>query len=105
VPRERTLDGLAHANAKRLVGPELFAETVSALILISGKMAKVMESTDHMEDGNPRALMKPLVLQMAGIVLGSLGCMAGSIEADVRKRLTEVEQKSIFWRADANPAQ
>jgi hypothetical protein len=97
---EQSLDALAQALAKQLPSQDLFGESVSALVLIGGKMAKAIESSDHMEDANPRAAMTALVPQMTGAILGVLGHLSGGLEADVRSRLRAVEGKSIFVGAD-----
>ena len=91
-----TLDALAHVLARSVIGRDLFAEAVSSLVLVGGNMAKTIESTDHMEDANPRAAMADLIPQMTAAILGLLGHMEGGIEADLRHRLREVEGKSIF---------
>lgn len=90
------LDALAHVLASSVEGRDLFSEATKALLLIGGPMAKAIESADHMEDANPRAAMTALVPQMTAAILGLLGHLQGGIEADVRRRLSEVEDKSIF---------
>jgi hypothetical protein len=90
------LDALAHALASNINGRDLFGEAISCFVLIGGHMAKAIESADHMEDANPRAAMAALVPQMTTAILGLLGHLEGGLEADVRHRLREVEDKSIF---------
>jgi hypothetical protein len=94
----KDLDSLAQVFGRESVGHDLFGGAVSQLVLIGGKMAKALESEDHMEDGNPRAAMMALVPQMTAAVLGLLGHLEGGLDAAVRKRLQSVEQKSIFSR-------
>lgn len=92
------LDGLAHALAKNIGSGDLFAEAMRSLVVVGGQMAKAVESADHLEDGNPRLVMRTLVPQLAEAVLGALGRLDGNLEADIRARLWSVEQKSIFVR-------
>ena len=90
------LDALAHVLAAKVKSRDLFSEATRSLLVIGGPMAKAIESADHMEDANPRAAMSALVPQMTAAILALLGHMQGGIEADVRRRLSEVEEKSIF---------
>ena len=92
------LDALAVSFGHRFKGQELFNTAISQFVLIGGKMAKAIESEDHMEDGNPRAAMTDLVPRMAAAVLGILGHLEKGIETAIRERLYLVEQKSIFSR-------
>jgi hypothetical protein len=92
------IDALAHALAKEVRAVDLYAETIRQLVVIGGKMAKAIESADHMEDGNPRAEMSALVPQLAAAVLGVLGHLRGGFESDIRSRLTAVEQRSVLLR-------
>jgi len=94
------VDALARVFAKGYGTQDLFSAAVSNLVLIGGKMAKAIESADHMEDGNPRVAMRDLVPQLAHAVLVLLGQLKGSIEADIRTRLESVEQRSIFTRTN-----
>lgn len=92
------LDSLAILLAKNIDAPDLFSEAVRQFVLIGGKMAKVVESSDHMESGDPRSQMEFLIPQLAKLIIGLLGKTPGRIEADIRKRLSAVEKKSIFRR-------
>jgi hypothetical protein len=94
----RDLDSLAQVFGRKLIGRDVFSEAISQFVLIGGKMAKALESEDHMEDGNPRAAMMMLVPRMTEAVLGLLGHLDGGLDTAVRKRLQSVEQKSIFSR-------
>ena len=90
------LDGLAQVLARKFSGRDLFSEAVSRFVVVGGKMAKALESEDHMEVGNPRAEMNALLPEMTEAVLGLLGRLGTGLDADVRQRLISVEQKSIF---------
>lgn len=91
------LDSLSKQFAREITGPDVFAEAVSLMVLTGGKMAKVVESADHMEDANPRTAMMALVPEMTAEVLGLLGRLRGGLEADVLRRLRAVEERSIFF--------
>lgn len=92
-----TLDALAHELAKDAgTAEDVFLMASRSLVVLGGRMAKAIESSDHMEEGNPRADMQLLVPALAKAVLSVLGRLSGDLEADVIERLREVEQKSIF---------
>jgi len=92
------LDGLARVLAKDIRASDLFSECVRQFVLIGGKMAKAVESADHLEKGDPRLAMEQLVPELAMFVLGALGQMRGGLEDGIRARLSEIEKKSIFGR-------
>lgn len=92
------LDSLARVLAQNIHAPDLFLEAVRQFVLIGGKMAKAVESSDHMEQGDPRSQMELLIPKLTEFVLGLLGKMRGGLESDIRNRLAGVEQKSIFRR-------
>lgn len=89
------IDALARHLSKSNRG-DLSGEALRSLLLIGGHMAKAIESADHMERGDPRAVMESLVPQLATAVLGILGSLDGNIENDIKLRLRYVEDKSIF---------
>lgn len=95
------LDALAHALARKICATDLYTEALRHLVITGGRMAKVIESADHMEDGNPRTAMKTLVPQLTEAVLGVLGHLRGGLEADIRARLSDVEQRLVLLRPDA----
>lgn len=95
-PDAQDLDGLAQVLGRKFRAPDLFSQAVSRFVVIGGKMAKALESEDHMEVGNPRAEMNALLPEMTETVLGLLGHLGKGLDADVRQRLISVEQKSIF---------
>jgi hypothetical protein len=98
-----TLDALAHELAKDAGSTEdMFSIAGRSLVVLGGRMAKAIESSDHMEEGNPRAEMQELVPALAKVVLSVLGRLSGDLEASVIERLRGVEEKSIF--ADCKPA-
>ena len=93
-----SLDQLARQLGNEIVSADLFATAVRELLLIGGKMAKAMESSDHLERGDPRVQMEELIPKLAAQVLGLLGKMGADVDQDVRARLSMVEAKSIFRR-------
>jgi len=102
VAESKDLDALAHALSKEVRTADLFSEAVRQLVIIGGQMAKAIESSDHMENGNPRADMSALVPALTRAVLGVLGHLRGGLEDDIRKRLTDVERRSVLLRPEAN---
>lgn len=91
-----TLDALAHVFASDFERAGLGSQAVKSLVVIGGRMAKAIESSDHMESGNPRAEMEELIPLMTRSVLGVLGHYRPGLDEDVRARLAAVEKKSIF---------
>lgn len=98
IAESNDLDALARELGKKLQSMDLFAESVRVLVILGGQMAKAIESADHMERGDPRAVMESLVVQLTVAVLAILGHLSGPLEKDVRTRLHGVELKSIFLR-------
>lgn len=92
------VDSLAHVLAKEIRAGDLYTEALRELVITGGKMAKVIESADHMEDGNPRAEMRALVPKLTAAILGLLGHLRGGVESDLRSRLVGVEQRSVLLR-------
>lgn len=92
------LDELAKslANISNINSKSLFDSVLRDLSIFGGAMAKAMESSDHMEEGNPRAEMSELVILLASSILAHLGKMGGSLEDDIKSRFFTVEKKSIF---------
>ncbi|HGW5536615.1 hypothetical protein IPC451_02060 [Pseudomonas aeruginosa] len=90
------LDGLAAAISEGLSVQDLYASSIRDFLIIGGKMAKALESADHMEDGNPRGEMRVLLPDLTISVLGHLGKLDGELEEEIRSRLLSVEQKSIL---------
>lgn len=98
VAESNDLDALGHELGKKVQSTDLFAESVRTLVILGGQMAKAIESADHMERGDPRAVMEGLIAQLTVAVLGILGHLNGNLASDVRARLHGVELKSIFLR-------
>ena len=96
-----TLDALANVFARDFERAALGFQAVKSFVVIGGQMAKAIESSDHMEAGNPRAGMEELVPLMTRAVLGVLGHLRPGLDEDVRARLAAVEKKSIFLLAPA----
>ena len=98
VPEESTLESLAHSLSSQSMRADVFASAAKDLVILGGRMAKVLESADHMEAGDPRSEMARLVPVLTASMLGHLGCLDIGIEETVRARLAGVEKKSIFNR-------
>jgi len=94
----KNLDSLAEDLGERLSSEDLFSEALKALILIGGKMAKSIESSDHMERGDPRTDIEALVPELTKSCLAILGKLGTGLEFEIRARLKGVEAKSIFLR-------
>ena len=73
-----------------------FDASVHELLVIGGKMAKVIESSDHMERGDPRQQMELLIPKLTTSILACLGALPIDVEKSVLSRLAAVETKSIF---------
>ncbi len=98
VAESNDLDALARELGNELQSTDLFAESVRILVILGGQMAKAIESADHMERGDPRAVMESLIVQLTVAILGILGHQGGKLDKDVQTRLQGVELKSIFLR-------
>lgn len=67
-----------------------------ALVTIAGRMAKSIESTDHLEKGNPRIELEFLIVELTKKMLGVAGMFDIDLENEIIKRWGAVEAKSIF---------
>lgn len=91
-----SLDDLSSkiSDAKEL--PDPFSRSLYSLAKIAGRMAKAIESTDHLERGNPRADLEVLIVDLAFEILTILGSLQVEIEELIKERWRVVEDKSIF---------
>jgi len=74
----------------------IFDEALFKLAVIAGKMAKSIESTDHLERGNPRAELEDYVVELSKEMLAMIGALKLPILTLIRQRWAAVEAKSIF---------
>jgi hypothetical protein len=76
---------------------DVYERALTALVVHSGKMAKAIESTDHLERGDPRSVLEAevenLTLDILTII-GSEGMKIGNLMSD---RWNKVEEKNIFF--------
>lgn len=91
--KTKSLDELCKILAKDVSNQDIFASSIRDFLLIGGRMAKVMESSDHMEDGNPRAEMRLLVPKLTTSVMASLGHLDGGVETHIRRRFSDIEEQ------------
>lgn len=92
------IDSLAIALSKKNIHPSPFLSALESMLIIGGKMAKTIESSDHMEHGNPRVEMEALIPELSVAILSTLGKMDGLIEKNIQTRFHNIEKKSIFYR-------
>lgn len=83
------------ANSARTTN--IFDESVTTLIKISGKMAKAVESTDHLERGDPRAVLEDLISELGLEILALIGREQIEIQKKIHERWEQVEAKNIFY--------
>ena len=91
-----SFNDLANALGQTYASKDLFTEALHVLLVTGGKMAKIMESSDHMEQGDPRLHMETLIPELSLKVLAILGALGGELEQVILDRLAAVERKSIF---------
>ena len=68
------------------------------LVTTAGRMAKSIESTDHLERGNPRAELEKLIVELSSAMLGISGLINFTLQDEIEKRWKIIETKSIFSR-------
>jgi hypothetical protein len=90
------LDGLSRCFCVKGLTVDPLDRALFGLVKIAGRMAKAIESTDHLERGNPREDLETLIVELSAEVLLLLGSLNTSIEEIVRARWSAVESKSIF---------
>lgn len=94
----RDLDELASAidSASHPAQINAYDSALFGFLIIAGRMAKSIESTDHLERGNPRAELEELVVELTRIVLREIGALKLPLTEMIYKRWSAVEEKSIF---------
>jgi hypothetical protein len=95
------LQSLAISLAKDAVQGSIFDRVLKDLVKISGRMAKAIEATDHLEDGNPRVVLETLIIELSIAMLVAIGLLEINISQAITERWRSVERKSIFLRAEA----
>jgi len=93
-----SLDNFANKLAELTQLDDPFEQALTKLVITSGKMAKSIESTDHLERGNPRAELEDLIVELSMDTLASIGSLKISIQTEIENRWRFVEKKSIFSR-------
>jgi hypothetical protein len=92
------LKDLAKSMANSSPSPhDIFEESIKTLLKIAGKMAKAVESTDHLERGDPRASLEELVCNLGLETLKIIGRENSEIQLHLEERWLQVEMKSIFF--------
>lgn len=76
---------------------DIFDESITVLIKISGKMAKAVESTDHLERGDPRSALEELIGNLGLEILALIGKENIEINKKINERWDQVEGKNIFY--------
>jgi hypothetical protein len=87
--KAENLKELTFVLGKDYADLDLFEASVRELVLTGGKMAKVIESSDHMERGDPRQQMELLIPKLTAAVLGCLGALNIDVDAAARSRLSQ----------------
>lgn len=94
------LDQLARKITQESVQGDIFDLALTQLTIISGRMAKSIESTDHLERGNPRAELEELISELTTAMLSIIGMLKIPLQSAVESRWKFVEKKSIFFNMD-----
>lgn len=92
------IDSLAAALQEERRHADIYSTAIRKLVLVGGKMAKAVESQDHLERGDCRSAMETLLPELTGAMLGLLGETTKNIESKLRTRFSNIENKSIFAR-------
>ena len=76
----------------------VFDTALMDLLKIGGGMAKAIESTDHLERGNPREFLESAIVDLTFAMLAVAGRLHLKLPDTIRVRWRNVESKSIFRR-------
>ncbi|MFZ6731269.1 hypothetical protein ACO0LG_05025 [Undibacterium sp. Ji42W] len=95
------LDDLAKMLGRQIAAPNIFDFTLKKLVSLSGKMAKSIESTDHLERGNPREELETLIVELSISILQIIGVLGFSLNTLIHERWAGVEQKLLFNKLSA----
>lgn len=98
-PTASDLESLAHDLAQDIGRKTIFDRVLTDLVKISGRMAKAIEATDHLENGNPRSELEKLIVELSLAILAAIGTLDIPITEAIKQRWRLVEEKSIFLRA------
>ena len=93
------LQSFAISLAKGTARETTFDRVLTDLVKISGRMAKAIEATDHLENGNPRSELEKLIVELSIAMLVAIGTLNINITEAIEQRWRLVEAKSIFLRA------
>jgi hypothetical protein len=96
------LDDLCRNLAIHIEPSMVYEKALGDLVKVAGKMAKSIESTDHMERGNPRAEMESLIVDLSKAMFAIVGALDLRLQPSVEVRWSAVEAKSIFYNAPKN---
>jgi hypothetical protein len=69
----------------------VFDEVLDSLLVLGGQMAKIMESTDHMERGDPRTEMGRLVPELFFSLAKHTKALDIDIEQSIEQRFVAIE--------------
>ena len=83
------------------VSSNVFDSALTALVKIAGRMAKAIESTDHLEKGNPREILDAEIVSLTAAMLGIVGRLHVPLSDAIQGRWHAVESKSFFRRTIA----
>ncbi|MEQ1790613.1 MAG: hypothetical protein ABL857_09245 [Rickettsiales bacterium] len=74
-----------------------YLDALLNIATLAGQMAKSIESTDHLEKGDPRSTMEVLIVQLTIALLSSLGKFPENLSFEIKNRWLSIEKKSIFY--------
>jgi hypothetical protein len=96
--RTNDLNSLSRQLSQDQKRSDVFDCALTDLVKISGRMAKSIESTDHLERGDPRAELEKLIVELSVVMLATAGSLGVPIQESIEQRWKLIESKSIFSR-------
>jgi hypothetical protein len=94
--RATSLGDLSRLLGDKVDVPELSVFAALEMSRAGGRMAKALESLDHIERGDPRVVLETSISELVELALLCLGVLEVDIRAAVENRYSEVEAASIF---------
>lgn len=91
-----SLNELAATMSQGVDLPDIFQSSLVSIAMLGGKMAKAIEATDHLEQGDPRHDLELLIAELVQSLLPVLGALDIDIETTIESHWHCVESKSIF---------
>lgn len=95
VDLDKGLASSAHSEGRTGFNRKIAEKALASLVRLGGRMAKSIESTDHMEAGNPRLELEELAIKLFYTTLQNLTSLGVDVNMSIRFRYAQIEEATI----------